>query len=160
MTQQLKRQKLATQDPIYAQIWNTLKQFPGGLAAGSDNPPTVSGPAAAAFVSGAIGCFTMMVSHHIGDADKSKTFDTFLKTVMGAWIPGSNNTDKMWGNIGSYTGKETFLLIGWFVSWAILGYLWRNKNIKAKTMLFWFFTLIIAATAMSWHPIFPYLPLT
>jgi hypothetical protein len=153
-------QNLRQKSPVYSKIWDILKEFPKGLAEGSKNPPTVSGSAAAAFVSAAIGCFTMMVSHHISDADKTKTVDTFLKTVVGAWIPGSNNPDKMWGNIGSYTGKETFLLIGWFVSWAILAYIWRNKNIKAKTMLFWFFTLIIAATAMSWHPIFPYLPLT
>jgi hypothetical protein len=51
------------------------------------------------------------------------------------------------------------LLVGWLVSWVVLGNLWKDKNIKAKTMLFWFFTLIIAATAMSWHPLFPYLPL-
>jgi hypothetical protein len=52
------------------------------------------------------------------------------------------------------------LLIGWLVSWPILHYLWKDRQIKAKTILFWFFALMIAATAMSWHPLFPYLPLT
>lgn len=154
------KQHLKQKEPIYGKVWNILKEFPQGLAVGSKNPPTVSGSAAAASLSVAIGCFTMMVSHHISDTDKTKTVDTFLKTVVGAWIPGSNNPDKMWGNIGSYAGKETFLLIGWLVSWVILASIWRNKNIKSKTMLFWFFALIIASTAMSWHPIFPYLPLT
>ena len=89
----------------------------------------------------------------------SKTVETFLWN-LGSWIPGSKNPSKMWGNIGSYTGKETMLLIGWLISWPILHYLWKDRKIKAKTILFWFFALIIAATAMSWHPIFPYLPLT
>jgi hypothetical protein len=155
MTQQLNRK-----EPIYVRIWNNLKEFPKGLAEGSNNPPNTSGPAAAAFISAAIGCFTMMVIHHIADGDKTKTVDNFLKIVVGAWIPGSNNPDKMWGNIGSYAGKETVLLIGWLVSWSILAYIWRNKYIKAKTMLFWFSILTIAATFMCWHAIFPYLPLT
>jgi hypothetical protein len=153
MTQELVR------EPIYGKIWNQIKKFPRILAEGNDRAPTVSGPAAAAFVSAAIGCFTMMVTHHISDGDKSKTVEKIVHS-LGAWIPGSHNPDPMWGNIGSYTGKETMLLVGWLVSWVVLGNLWKDKNIKAKTMLFWFFTLIIAATAMSWHPLFPYLPLT
>jgi hypothetical protein len=46
-------------EPIYGKAWKTLKHFPQGLAAGSDLAPTVSGPAAAAFLSAEIGCFTI-----------------------------------------------------------------------------------------------------
>ena len=157
MTRQLSRQNQAIEEPFYGKFWSKLKHFPGGLAEGSKTPPIVSGPAAAAIVSAAIGCFTMMVSHHLGDT--SKEINEMLWS-LGSWIPGSKTGDEMWGNIGSYTGKETMLLVGWLISWPILHTLWKNKNIKSRTIFFWMFALLVASTAMSWHPLFPYLPLT
>jgi hypothetical protein len=157
MTRQLSRPPEVGTQPAYALIWERVKTFPKGLAEGSGNPPAVSGPAAAALISAAIGCFTMMVTHHLSDTSKER--EKFIWT-LGSWIPGSHNPDPMWGNIGSYTGKETVLLIGWLVSWAILSLVLKDKQVKAKTIFFWMFVLLIAATAMSWHPLFPYLPLT
>lgn len=159
MTQISRNSHQLIKTPWYTRIWSRLQKFPSKLAKGSDRPPQVSGVAAAAVISAGIGCVTMMISHHFSDGDKSKSIEKLLHS-LGSWIPGSHNPDPMWGNIGSYTGKETMLLIGWLGSWSVLSYLWRNRNIKASTMLFWFFTLLIAATAMSWHPLFPYLPLT
>ncbi|MCL1464928.1 hypothetical protein [Argonema galeatum] len=156
MTRQLSRQPQKENEPIYGRIWAQLKKFPNGLAEGSQKPLTVSGPAAAALISAGIGCFTMMFTHHLSDTSKAREK---IVWAIGSWIPGSHNKSELWGNIGSYTGKETMLLVGWLVSWPILYFLWKKKNIKAKTMFFWFFALFIAATAMSWHPLFPYLPL-
>jgi hypothetical protein len=144
--------------PWYNQAWQKVQQFPAGLARGAKNPPMVSGPAAAAFVSAAIGCFAMMVAHHLSDADHSKAIESFLWS-LGSWIPGSRNPSKLWGNIGSYTGKETVLLLAWLISWPILHLLWKDRAIAAITMIFWLLSLLIAATAMAWHPLFPYLPL-
>ncbi|HAT12554.1 MAG TPA: hypothetical protein DCS91_02160 [Microcoleaceae bacterium UBA11344] len=157
MTRQLSRQNHADNEPFYGKFWSKLKQFPNGLSEGAETAPNVSGPAAAAIISAAIGCFTMMVSHHLGDT--SKATNEWLWN-LGSWIPGSKTNDELWGNIGSYTGKETMLLVGWLVSWPILHTLWKNKNIKSHTIFFWMFSLLVAATAMSWHPLFPYLPLT
>jgi hypothetical protein len=148
----------ANNDPWYGQIWAQLKRFPNFLAKGNDNPPQVSGEAAAAFISAAIGAITMMVSHHLSDGDKTKTIEKML-LGLGSWIPGANNPDKLWGNIGSYTGKETMMLIGWLVSWVILYFLLKNKQIKASTIFFCMISLMTLATAMCWHPLFPYLPL-
>ncbi|WP_412973440.1 hypothetical protein [Pseudanabaena sp. PCC 6802] len=133
-----------------------LKRFPQGLAAGSERSPEVSGPAAAASIAAAIGCFTMMVAHHLSDTSKAR--EAFL-LQLGSWIPGATNPDQMWGNIGSYAGKETMLLIGWLLSWPILYSLLKHKQVKSRTIFFWMFALIAAATAMSWHPLFPYMPL-
>ncbi len=143
----------------YGHTWAKLKQFPATIAKGSDQAPAYSGEAAAAFMSAAIGAVTMMVTHHLSDADHSKTIDNALK-ILGNWIPGANNPDKLWGNIGSYTGKETMLLIGWLVSWVILHFLWRDRQIKPRTLFIGLIALMTLATAMSWHPLFPYLPLT
>jgi hypothetical protein len=160
MTRQLTRvtRKAADDEPIYGKIWGWLKHFPNGLAEGSSNPPNVSGPAAAALISAGIGCVTMMVTHHLSDADKSKATEKFVHS-LGAWIPGSYSSSELWGNIGSYTGKETMLLVGWLVSWPILYVCLKKKNVKSRTIFFWMFALFVAATAMSWHPLFPYLPL-
>ena len=157
MTRQLFRQNYADNEPFYGKFWSNLKRFPSGLSEGSETPPSVSGPAAAALISAAIGCFTMMVTHHLSDTSKATEK---LVWSIGTWIPGSKTNDELWGNIGSYTGKETMLLVGWLVSWQILYTLWKNKNIKSRTIFFWMFALLVAATAMCWHPLFPYLPLT
>ncbi|BAY12424.1 hypothetical protein [Calothrix sp. NIES-2098] len=146
-----------TSEPLYVRLWRGLKRFPRGLAAGSKNPPSISGPGAAALISPGIGCFLMMVVHHLSDTSKD-----IEKTVwaLGSWIPGSHFQNKFWGNIGSYSGKETALLLGWLISWAILSVFWKNKQITSRTIFFWMFTLLIAATTMIWHPLFPYLPLS
>ena len=148
--------KLPLKSPVYEKIWTTLKQFPAGLAKGSSQPPATSGQAAAALISAGIGCFSMMVTHHL--AETSNEREKFI-WELGKWIPGSDTGDKLWGNIGSYTGKETMLLIGWLVSWIILHNLLKHKQVKTSTIFLWIFGLFVASTVMSWHPMFPYLPL-
>ena len=142
--------------PIYVRFWNQLKQFPSGLAAGSKNPPTVSGPAASALVSAAFSCFLLMVNQHFCSIYKG-----WEKTVwtLGSWIPGSHNPDPIYGEIGSYSGKQTVMLIGWLVSWFILSKLWKNQQVPFSRVFFFMFTFLVAATVMNWHPLFPYLPL-
>ncbi len=142
--------------PIYIQLWNQLKLFPKSLYQGSQNPPTTSGPAAALLISGGIGAVVMMVAHHLSDTSKAR--EAILLT-LGSWMPGSVSSDPLWGNIGSYAGKETMLLIGWLGSLAILYPILQNKQIKPRTLFFWMFSLFTVATVMSWHPLFPYLPL-
>lgn len=142
--------------PFYTNWWLNLRKFPAFIHRGAQHPPQNSGGAAAFLISGGIGAFTMMFVHHLSDT--SKPTESFVKQV-GSWIPGSISKDPMWGNIGSYAGKETFLLIGWLVSLAILYPLLKNKQVRSGTMFFWLFVLYTLATVMSWHPMFPYLPL-
>jgi fumarate reductase subunit D len=142
---------------IYEKSWHRLKHFPTSLAKGSNHSPPTSGSAAAALISVGIACFMMMVSHHL--AETSTVIDTFI-WGLGKWIPGSNTGNKVWGMIGSYTGKETILLISWLVSWFIFHNLLKHKQIKTMTMFLWTFGLIVAATVMTWQPLFIYLPLT
>lgn len=142
--------------PLYVHLWHWLKQFPNAIHAGSQNPPATSGPAAAFLISGGIGSVVMMVAHHLSDTSKAR--EAVLRT-LGSWIPGSVNPDPMWGNIGSYAGKETMLLIGWLSSLAILYPLLKHQQIKPRVLFFWMLSLFTLATIMSWHPLFPYLPL-
>lgn len=143
--------------PIYQKVWDKFKYFSAIFATGSNQPPATSGSAAAALISVGIGCLTMMVTHHI--AETSTAADRLI-WGLGKWIPGSDTGDKLWGSIGSYAGKETMLLVGWLVSWPILHNLLKDKQIKTRTIFMWTFGSIVAATVMSWQPLFPYLPLT
>ncbi|MDB9516933.1 hypothetical protein PN466_08235 [Roseofilum reptotaenium CS-1145] len=142
--------------PIYVKYWNQIKRFPGGLATGAKLAPTVSGPAAAALVSAAFSCFLLMVNQHL-----CSLFPEWNTIVwkLGYWIPGSKNPDPIYGEIGSYSGKETVMLIGWIVSWLMLHQFWKHREIKFSTIFFYLFTFLVAATVMNWHPLFPYLPL-
>lgn len=141
---------------IYGKIWDVLKHFPRKLSQGSSHAPAVSGPAAAAIVSAAFSCFILMLNQHL-----TSIFKGWNEIVwsLGDWIPGSKNPDPFYGEIGSYSGKETVLLIAWLVSWFILHQLWKNKPIKTRTIFNCLFIFMVAATVMNWHPLFPYLPL-
>lgn len=142
--------------PVYSRVWRGFKKFPRILYQGSQHPPTTSGAAAAFLISGGIGAVTMMITHHFSET--SKRNEAIVK-IIGSWIPGSSNPDPMWGNLGSYAGKEVMLLIGWLVSLAILYPLLKDRHIKPKVLFFWMFSLFTLATVMTWHPLFPYLPL-
>jgi hypothetical protein len=142
---------------MYEKVWGRLKHFPNSFAKGSSNPPLTSGSAAAALISVGVGCFTMMVTHHL--AETSTEIDRFI-WGLGKWIPGSDTGDKLWGSIGSYTGKETMLLASWLLSWLMLHSLLKHQQVKTRTIFLWTFGLLVAATVMSWQPLFLYLPLT
>ncbi|MEM9772349.1 MAG: hypothetical protein AAF889_12270 [Cyanobacteria bacterium P01_D01_bin.73] len=142
--------------PIYVRAWNGLKQFPKGLANGSANPPNSSGPAAAALVSASFSCLALMINQHF-----CNIFERWDQIIwkLGSWIPGTYNDDPIQGQIGSYSGKETVMLLAWIATWIGLSLLWKNRNVPFKVIFFCLFTFITAATVMSWHPLFPYMPL-
>lgn len=142
--------------PLYMVIWQKVKYFPKGIAKGSENNPRISGSAAAALISASFSCFLLMVNQHLTSI--SKEWNDIIWS-LGDWIPGSKNPDPVYGEIGSYSGKETVMLIGWLVSWFVLSKLWQNRNIKFSTIFSCLFVFLVAATVMNWHPIFPYLPL-
>jgi hypothetical protein len=153
-------QKLLTRSPlgrpIHVRLWNWFKQFPGALNQGSKVSPPTSGPAAAALFSGGIGAVLMMATHHFAELSKA---NNKLVIAMGSWIPGAMNPDPMWGNLENYAGKEMMFFIGWLVSWPILSFLLKNRQLKPRTIFVGLFGLFSLATAMAWHPMFPYLSL-
>ena len=143
-------------EPLYGRLWRQFKHSPQRLAQGSQSSPTVSGPAAAALISAAFSCFLLMVNQHLTSVFKPWND---IVWALGSWIPGSHNADPVYGEIGSYSGKETVMLVGWLVSWFVLNKLWRHQQIQTRTMFFWLLAFVVSATVMNWHPIFPYLPL-
>jgi len=151
------RMRYLADAPVYRQVWEKLKQFPGTLASGSQSPPETSGSAAAAILSATFSCFFLMVNQH-----STMLFPGYKKFVwnLGSWMPGSHNPDPLYGSIGPYSGKETLFLIGWLVSWGLLHLILRNRQIRPGVVFFWTIAFLIAAVVMNWHPLFPHAPLT
>lgn len=142
--------------PLDVALGDRLKYFPKILSRGSIDPPKVSGPAAAALISAALSCCILMVNQHF-----TSVFQEWNAIVwrLGDWIPGSRNPDPFYGEIGSYTGKETIMLLSWLISWFILHQVWKEKQIQSKFLISLLMFLLVLATVMNWHPLFPYLPL-
>jgi hypothetical protein len=142
--------------PIYSRLWHQFKQFPSGLHQGSERSPATSGAATAALFSGGIGAISMMLTHHY--AELSKANNEFVIQI-GNWIPGALNPDPMWGDLGNYAGKEMMFFVGWLASWAVLHPLLKHRQVKPRILILGLLSLFTIATAMAWHPLFPYLSL-
>jgi hypothetical protein len=142
--------------PIYSRLWTQFKQFPQGLHQGADRPPSTSGAAAAALFSGGIGAIAMMLTHHY--TELSKANDRFLTQLVSV-IPLVTSKDPMWGNLGGFAGKEIVLLVVWLASWAILHGILKHRQVKPRNLILGLLSLFAIATAMTWHPLFPYLSL-
>lgn len=146
-----------TSIPFYSRIWNKLKQFPETIAKGSSHPPPQSGVAAAAILSAGLSCLLMMINQHFTMI--SKQWNQIIWD-LGAWMPGSHNQDPLYGSIGSYSGKVTFLIIVWLISWFLLHQLFKHKSIKAERVIFWLLISLAGAVIISWHPLIPYAPIS
>jgi len=74
-------------------------------------PQVPNGPAAAAILSAAIGCFALGVVSTLADKDKA-----FNKLML--FYPPS----------GALTGETTVAILIWLVAWLLLARLWRNSS--------------------------------
>ena len=74
-------------------------------------PQVPNGPAAAAILSAAIGCFALGVVSTL--ADKNKAFNKLM-----LFYPPS----------GALTGETTVAILIWLVVWLLLARLWRNSS--------------------------------
>jgi len=79
----------------------------------NDMNDKVNGPAAAALLAGGIGSAAMGLITLIYELNDKSGFATFLK-----WNKG----------VGALSGKSSLAIIIFFVAWAILHYIWKDKN--------------------------------
>jgi hypothetical protein len=90
-----------------------------------------------------IGLLTMGIVHTVTDALKS--FSDWVLFVGKLWIPNAQG-------IGPYSGKETFLLIGWLLSWAVLHLLLRKRDLKLAAPVVVFAIGMALATLLIYTP--------
>ena len=102
-----------------------------------------TGPAIAALLPAMIGLLTMGMVN-VG-TEASAGFNTWVHSVGKLWIPNAQG-------IGPYSGKETFLLLGWFLSWAVLYALLRKRD--AKLVI----PVVVFIVGMAFATLFIYTP--
>jgi len=102
-----------------------------------------NGAAVAAILSAMIGLLTMGAVN-VG-TEASAEFSRWVLSVGKLWIPNAQG-------IGPYSGKETFLLLGWFISWAVLHFTLRKRNINLIA------PVIILVVGMALATLFVYTP--
>jgi cytochrome c biogenesis factor len=102
-----------------------------------------SGAAVAAYLSAMVGLLVMGIVHTMTDA--SASFSTWGLSVGKLWIPNAQG-------IGPYSGKETYLLLTWLFSWAILHMLLRKRDIKLAA------PVVIFVAGMALATLFVYTP--
>jgi hypothetical protein len=115
---------------------------PNGEGTLSERP---SGAAAAALLAIGIGAMAMAIV--VGFADASAAFNNgFVHSVGKAWVPGAQG-------IGPYSGKFTFFVVGWLLSWAVGHVALRSKDVDLGKWAVVSFALISLAILLVWPPI-------
>jgi hypothetical protein len=104
-----------------------------------------SGAAIAAMLSIGIGALAMAIV--VGLSDASAAFNSgFVHSVGKAWVPGAQG-------IGPYSGKFTFFLVGWLLSWAIGHLALKNRDLDLGKWAVVSFALISLGMLLIWPPI-------
>ncbi len=102
-----------------------------------------NGAAVAAYLSAMLGLLVMGIVHTMTDA--SADFSKWVLSVGMLWIPNAQG-------IGPYSGKETFLLLTWLLSWAMLHLLLRKRNLKLAAPVVVFVVGMALATLFVYTP--------
>ncbi len=102
-----------------------------------------TGEAVAALLSAMIGLLLMGIINFAAQA--STGFNSWVLSVGKAWIPNAQG-------LGPYSGKETFLLIGWLGSWVLLHFALRHKNIRMTVPMVIFTVGTALATLFIYTP--------
>src|SRR3990172_10860817 len=102
-----------------------------------------NGSAVAAYMSSMLGLLTMGIVHTATVA--SDAFKTWVHSIGKMWIPNAQG-------IGPYSGKETFLLLAWLLSWAVLYVLLRKREVKLTVPVVVFVVGIALATLFVYTP--------
>jgi hypothetical protein len=89
---------------------------------GLDLTEKPDGPGAAAMISAGVGIFVL------GFLTTAAVISGGVKSFLLWWE---------WGQgVGPLAGKSTVAIIAWLISWAILYFLWRNKDVVLKTAFY------------------------
>ncbi len=103
-----------------------------------------NGPEVAAIFAAGIALLTLAVTQVA--TFLSPRFQTFVFDVGKAWIPGASG-------IGPYSGKETFMLVGWVGSWIALHLALRRRNVDVAKWFAAFLVVTLLAALLIWPPV-------
>jgi hypothetical protein len=104
-----------------------------------------TGEIVAVMVSVWLGLASLIGSHLWSVANVVQSNLVLLK--IGSWMPG-------WWGIGPYAGKETIGLVTWLVSWVILFYVLKERELKLKPWIYGFVIGFIALIVLIWPAVY------
>jgi hypothetical protein len=107
-----------------------------------------NGVAVAAYLAAMIGLLAMGIVN-VG-TEASSAFNTWILQVGELWVPSAQG-------IGPYSGKETFLLLAWILSWAILHMMLRRRDVKLAVPVVVFVAGMALATLFVYTPFIDFL---
>ena len=116
--------------------------MPGELEPPVDFRP--NGASIAALVSAAFGLLVLgvvVLATELSERAKEIVFD-----IGKLWIPRA-------ADIGPYSGKETFLLVGWLGSWLILHFALRHREVNTKVWFGAALGALLFGTLLVWPPV-------
>jgi len=96
-----------------------------------------SGPAVAAMISAAIGCLT------IGVLTTGAVLSLDLKNALNIYNPS-----------GPLSGKTTLGIAVWLISWLLLGFLWKDKELDLRRSFIITMVLIVVGLLLTFPPFF------
>jgi hypothetical protein len=94
-----------------------------------------NGPAAAAIVSAAVGCFCVSAFGWLGDA-----------------VPAMASFFNFYNPTGALSGVTTLAILVWLVSWAILSRTWGEKSVAMGRVNVLAYVLLGAGLLLSFPP--------
>ena len=107
-----------------------------------------SGIAVAALMSAMLGMLALAVVNVFTAA--SKPLNAWVHGIGKLWMPGAQG-------IGLYSGKETLALLTWLVTWLVLHFALRHKNVELSRWAIVFLVGVAVATPLIWPPVFEHL---
>ena len=102
-----------------------------------------NGPVAAAFIGAAVGCFVLGLIVALNEA----------KIVTSAFLDFAKNYG-IGSGVGPLSGKVILSTIAFLVSWGVLGYLWRGREVNFARAFGVALVLLVAGFALTFPPIF------
>lgn len=96
-----------------------------------------TGPAAAAMISAGIGSLVL------GLLTTGAEFSSALKDAL-----------KLYGPAGPLSGKTTYAIVAFLVSWLILGFMWKDKESNLKSAFTWTLVLVALGFLLTFPPFF------
>ncbi|MBS1816148.1 MAG: hypothetical protein JSS87_14855 [Acidobacteria bacterium] len=99
-------------------------------------PRLSNGPAAAAILSAAVGCFTIGLLQLAADIS-----------------PAVNKALVFYKGSGALSGETTIAIVLWLALWFVLNRVWRLKTVKLGTINVVSMVLLVAGIALTFPPI-------
>lgn len=110
-----------------------------------------NGPVAAGFIAAGVGALV------IGLAVVANEASTAIKQAIGWDVNAFLKFDANYGlgsGVGPLSGKVTLAVIAFAITWAILGFIWRGRELPFRQVFWISLALVAAGFLLTFPPIF------